>query len=50
MAEERMQRMLEEERACNNAQAKAMYDLFSVSYYLFIYIRQECMYVCFTIY
>jgi hypothetical protein len=50
IAEERTQRILEEERARNNAQTKAIYDLFSVSYYLCIYICQECMYVWFTIY
>src|SRR3954463_14588742 len=37
LAEERTQRILEEERADNNAQTKAIYDLFSVSYYFCIY-------------
>lgn len=37
LAEERTQRILEEERARNNAQTKAIYDLFSVSYYFCIY-------------
>ena len=35
--------ILEEERARNNAQTKAIYDLFLVSYYFCIYIRQECI-------
>ena len=46
LAEERTQRILEQERARNNAQTKAIYDLFSVSYYVCIYIRQECICIC----
>ena len=43
LLEEKTQAILEEERARNNAQTKAIYDLFSVSYYFCIYIRQECI-------
>src|SRR4051812_17881970 len=46
LAEERTQRILEEETARNNTQTKAIYDLFSVSYYFFIYIHQEFLCIC----